>query len=68
MFILSITLQNLFIPDVPFLALLSTLNRRQFQVKPATLQILNDISFSFGGGALQYPVPKWLLFLTYCGE
>ena len=34
MFILSITLPNLSIPDVPFLALLSTLIRRQFQVNP----------------------------------
>jgi len=24
-------------------------------------------SFSFGGGVLRYPVPKWLLFLNYCG-
>jgi hypothetical protein len=39
MFILSITLPNSSIPDVPFPALLSTLIRRQFQVKPATLLI-----------------------------
>jgi len=25
-------------------------------------------SFSFGGGVLRYPVPKWLLFINYCGE
>jgi hypothetical protein len=36
MFILSITLRNLSIPDVPFPALLFTLIRKQFQVKPAT--------------------------------
>ena len=35
MFILSITLPNLYIPDVPFPALISTLIRRRFQVKPA---------------------------------
>ena len=39
MFILSIMLPNLFIPDVPFPALLSTLIRRRFQVKPVTLLI-----------------------------
>jgi hypothetical protein len=37
--ILSIPLLNLSIPDVPFPALLSTLIRRRFQVKPATLLI-----------------------------
>jgi len=46
MFILSITLPNLSIPDVPFPALLSTLNRRRFQVKPATLLIpIGDFFF-----------------------
>jgi len=24
--------------------------------------------FPFGGGVLRYPVPKWLLFLNYCGS
>jgi len=43
MFILSITLPNLFIPDMPFLALLSTLIRRRFQVKPGTPLIIIDI-------------------------
>jgi len=38
MFILSITLPILSIPDVSFPALLSTLIRRRFQVKPATLR------------------------------
>jgi hypothetical protein len=45
MLILSITLLNLSIPDVPFPALLSTLIRRQFQVKPATLLIPIDLHF-----------------------
>ena len=39
MFILSITLPNISIPDVPFPAPLSTLVRSRFQVKPATLLI-----------------------------
>jgi hypothetical protein len=39
MFILSITLPNLSIPDVPFPVLLSTLIRSRFQAKPATLLI-----------------------------
>jgi hypothetical protein len=26
--------------------------------------LLLPIDFSFGGGVLQYPVPKWLLFLN----
>jgi len=43
MFILSITLPNLSIPDVPFPTLLSTLIRRRFQVKPATLLIPIDL-------------------------
>jgi len=43
MFILSITLPNLSIPDVPFPALLSTLIRRRFQVKPANLLIPIDL-------------------------
>jgi len=43
MFILSITLPNLSIPDVPFPALLSTLIRRRFQVKPATHLIPIDL-------------------------
>jgi hypothetical protein len=34
--LLWLMLPNLFIPDVPFLALLSTFIRKQFQVKPAT--------------------------------
>jgi len=45
MFILSITLPNLSIPDMPFPALLSTLIRRRLQVKPVTLLILNFFSF-----------------------
>jgi hypothetical protein len=49
MFILSITLPKLSIPDVPFPALLSTLIRRRFQVKPAALLIPIDNFFSFGG-------------------
>jgi hypothetical protein len=36
MFILSITLPNLSIPDVPFPVLLSTLIGSRFQLKPAT--------------------------------
>ena len=65
MFMLSITLPNSSIPDVPFPALSSTLIRRRVQVKPATLLIPNDlISCSFGGGILRYPVPKWLLILN----
>jgi len=39
MFILSITLPNLSISDVPFPALLPTLIKRRFLVKPATLLI-----------------------------
>ena len=63
-------LLNLSIPDVPFPVLLSTIIRRsRFQAKPATLLIPIDFSFPFrGGGALRYSVPKWLLFLIYCGE
>jgi len=58
-------LLNLSILDVPFPVLLSTLIRSRFQAKPATLLIPIDYSFPFcGGGALQYSVPKWLLFLT----
>jgi hypothetical protein len=57
------------IPDMPFPVLLSTLIRSRFQAKPATLLIPIDSSFPFrGGGALRYSVPKWLLFLNYCGE
>jgi hypothetical protein len=42
---------KLFIPDVPFPALLSALVRIRFQVKPATLLIpINLFLFSFGGG------------------
>jgi len=56
-------------PDVPFPVLLSTLIRSRFQANPATLLIPIDYSFPFrGGGALRYSVPKWLLFLSYCGE
>jgi hypothetical protein len=36
---------SMFIPDVPFPALLSTLIRRRFQVKPATLLIPIDPLF-----------------------
>jgi hypothetical protein len=44
MFILSIALPNLSIPDVPFpAALLSTFTRRRFQVKPASLLIPIDL-------------------------
>ena len=43
MFILSIRLPNSSIPDVPFPALLSTLIRERFQVKPATLLIPIDL-------------------------
>ena len=43
MFIQSITLQNLSIPDVPFPALLSTLIRRRLQIKPAALLIPIDL-------------------------
>jgi len=52
MFILSITMPNLSIPDVvPFPALLSTLIiRRRFQVKPASLLIPIDLFLFFGGG------------------
>ena len=68
--ILSITLPNLSIPDVPFPAPTSTLVRSRFQVKHATL--LNPIdlyaSFSFAGGVSWYPIPKWLHFLNLCGE
>ena len=39
-------LPNLSIPDVPFPALLSTLIRRQFQVKPAILLVPTDILHS----------------------
>jgi hypothetical protein len=39
MFILSTTLPNLFIPDVPFPALSSTMIKSRLQVKPATLLI-----------------------------
>ena len=45
MFILSITLPNLSIPDVPFPALLLTLIRRRFQIKPATLLVPIDLFF-----------------------
>jgi len=55
MFILSITLPNLSIPDVPFPALLSTLIGRRFQViKPATLLIpILLFSISFDGGVIK---------------
>ena len=46
MFILSVTLPNLSIPDVPFPAQLSTLIRKRLQVKSATLLIPID-TFSF---------------------
>ena len=46
MFILSITLPNLSIPDMPFPTILSALIRRRFQVNPATLLIPIDL-FSF---------------------
>jgi len=64
MFVLSITLPNLSIPDVPFPALLSTPIRRRFQVKPATLLIPNDLILFL----TVVPVPKWPLFLNLCGE
>ena len=54
-FILSITLPNLSITDVPFPALLSTLTRRGFQVKHATLLI-----------PIYFPVLQWRSF-TVCG-
>ena len=54
-FILSITLPNLSITDVPFPALLSTLTRRGFQVKHATLLI-----------PIYFPVLQWRNF-TVCG-
>ena len=76
MFILSIMLPNLFIPDVPFLALLSTLIRRQFQVKPATLLILIDIlfflwwrSFMVSGtkvAPFSYLILMWGVYFTAC--
>ena len=44
-FILSCTLPNLYIPDVPFPTLLSTLIRRQFPVKPATFLIPIDLLY-----------------------
>jgi hypothetical protein len=51
MFILSTTLPNLSIPDVPF----PNSHQKQFQVKPATLLIPIDLfSFPFGGGVLRY--------------
>jgi hypothetical protein len=46
MSILSITLPNLSVPDVTFPALVSTLIRRRFQVKQATLLIPIDL-FSY---------------------
>jgi hypothetical protein len=70
MFILSITLPNLSIPDVLFPALFSTLIiRGQFQVKPATLLIPIDFFLvllmeQFYGTRYQSGSP----FLTYCGE
>ena len=68
MFILSITLPNMSIPDVPFPALLSTLIRRRFQVKPATLLIsIDDFSFWWRVSTVPGTVPKWLLSLNYCG-
>jgi hypothetical protein len=37
--------------------------------QPATLLILiKFLSLFFGAGVSQYLVPKWLLFLIYCGE
>jgi len=60
MFIQSIALPNFSIPDVPFPALLSTLVRRRFQVKPATLIPIDLFIFLCGEVDL---LPKWLLFL-----
>jgi hypothetical protein len=34
----------------------------------SSLQLLIPINLFFGGGVLRYPVPKWLLFLSFCGE
>ena len=44
--VLSITLPNMSIPDVPFPALSSPLIRRRFQIEPVTLLIPIDL-FSF---------------------
>ena len=74
MFILSISLQNLFIPDVPFPALLLTLIRRRFQVKPATLLTPINIVFSFAWWSsftvpgTKAPVPYliWGVVFTAC--
>jgi len=47
MFILSTTLPNLFIPDVPFPALLSSLIRSWCQVKPARTLLIPIDPFLF---------------------
>jgi hypothetical protein len=58
MFILSIALPNLSIPDVPFPALLSTLIRRRFQVKPAILLIPIDLFLFFWWRSFTAPGTK----------
>jgi len=66
---LQTMLLNFFLPDAPFPVLLSTLIRSRFQARPATLLTPIDFAFPFrGGGASKYSVPKWLLFLYWCGE
>jgi len=68
MFILSITLPNLSIPDVPFPTLI---NSHQETVSGQACNPPDPhwyLPFSYGGGVLQYPVPKWLLLLNWCGE
>jgi hypothetical protein len=57
-YVLSIALPNLFIPDVPFPALFSTLVRRRFQVKPATLLIPIDLYLFFWWRKVMVPGNK----------
>jgi len=74
MFILQITLPNLIIPDVPFPALLLTLIRRRFQVKPAALLIPIAIFFflwwrSFtvpGTKVASFPELMWGVIFIAC--
>jgi hypothetical protein len=73
MFILSITLPNLSIPDVPFSTLLSTLISRQFQVKPTTLLVPIDLILfllveeSYGPGTKVAPFPYFMWKVVfYC--
>jgi len=68
MFILSITLPNLSIPDMPFPTLTNSLQER-FQVKPATLPIPIDeflilLLKEFYGTRTK----KWLFSLIYVGS